>query len=137
MAEQPIPPMTGWRKRQLQARERMKQKARMADIRAERRRIREREEAIARGEDPDAAVPPAINPEQAVAQEGATRRASEHEGNTIPDGYPDPDEMDRDAMFAYLKAHGRKAGPATKDTTLRRYVLEVRDGNAESETATS
>jgi hypothetical protein len=41
--------------------------------------------------------------------------------------------MDRDAMFAYLKAHGRTPGPASKDETLRRQVREVRDGTTAEE----
>ena len=114
MTEQTWPTMTGWRKREMQAKARERQKAAMADIRAARKALRE-------GTEPpkEAAAPPV--------------KQREGDGSSVAPEYPNPDEMDRDALFAYLKAHGQAPGPATKDDTLRRKVREVRDGDAETD----
>lgn len=106
------PTMTGWRKREMQAKERMRRKEQMADIRAARAANKAREEARARG---------VTEPTPEVRTGTA-----EHESPTVATNYPD--QMDRDEMFAYLEAHGVKAGPNSKDDTLRERVRKVRDG---------
>lgn len=116
MTEQTWPSMTGWRKRERIAKERAEHKRRMADVREARRLNRMREE----GYDVEQEAP-------AVAPE----KPREGDSATVPPEYPNPDDMDRDALFAYLKAHGENPGPASKDETLRAKVREVRDGDTE------
>jgi len=118
MTEQTWFTMTGWRKREMQAKARERQKTAMADIRAARKANRLREA----GHDPG----------EAEVQPVAPAKPREGDTTTVAPDYPNPDEMDRDALFAYLKAHGVNPGPATKDDTLRRKVQEVRDGHAET-----
>lgn len=107
MAEQQWPTMTGWRKRERAAKDRQRHKEAMGSTREARRINRMREEGVL---------------EQEAVSEGESAAA--------PD-YPNPDDMDRDALFAYLKAHGVNPGPASKDETLRAKVREVRDGDTE------
>lgn len=130
MVEQVWPSMSGWRKRELKAKERARRQQQLAGLREVRRINREREEAIARGKDPDEVAPFPEGIDVSV-----NRRPTEHEGATIASDYPNPEDMDREAMFAYLKAHGNKAHPASKDDTLRKKVREVRDGESEASAA--
>jgi len=125
--EQKYPTMSGWRSRQMRAQQRRQRQENMEPIRAARAANARREAAIARGEEPEPEQP------RKEHQRAESRRTPEHESATVPSGYPDSDSMDRDSLFAYLKAHGHNPGPATKDETLRAKVREVRDGGAEED----
>lgn len=106
MSEQPT--MTGWLKREMQAKARLQKKQDMAEV----RRIRAEHKAREEGVKSDAVT------EMATA---------EHESPTVPTGYPDSVQMSRDEMFAYLAAHGVKVGGNIKNETLRKRVVAVRD----------
>lgn len=130
MTEQTWPSMSGWRKRELRAKERARRQQQLAGLREVRRINREREEAISRGEDPDEAAPMPEGVEVA-----ANKRPAEHESETIESNYPDPESMDRNELIAYLKSHQQKVHPSSKDDTLRQKVREVRDGESEASAA--
>jgi len=101
--------MKGWRGRQFKAELKRRRNEEMAPIRRARELNRQREEAIARGEDPDE-VPPQGVP------------ASNKEGATPTPDYPNPDAMSRQEMIDYLKAHDVKGAHLMKDETLREKI---------------
>jgi glutamate/tyrosine decarboxylase-like PLP-dependent enzyme len=109
------PSSSGWLGREMRAARRRQMQENMADIRAARRANAQREEAKARGE----------TVAQPMQQQ---RRYSEGSEPTVATRYPDADSMSRQAMVDYLKAHGQFVPPKIKDETLRRKVIEVRDG---------
>jgi len=80
----------------------------MAPIRDARRANREREDAIARGEDPEAIDMPTVGPKPST-QERADRDVN----------YPDPETMSRQDMIDYLKSHDVKGAHLMKDETLK------------------
>lgn len=114
MADTEYPSMSGWKKREMQARDRARRKEQMAAVREARARNREREEALIRGEEVE---PPPVTPQ-----------GGEADSPTVTSSYPDAESMDREEMLAYLSAHGVRAHPHSKDETLRKKVQEVRDG---------
>jgi len=111
------PTASGWLGREMRAERRRQMQANMADIRAARRENARHEEAKARGE----------TMAQPMDQQ-QLRRHSEGSEPTVAATYPDADSMSRQAMVDYLKAHGQFVPPKIKDETLRRKVIEVRDG---------
>lgn len=109
------PSSSGWLGREMRAARRRQMQEDMADVRAARRANAQREGAKARGE--------------TVAQPmQKQRRYSEGSEPTVATSYPDAGSMSRQAMVDYLKAHGQFVPPKIKDETLRRKVIEVRDG---------
>ncbi len=119
MTEQQWPSMSGWRKREMLAKQRADHKNRMAEVREARRLNRMREAGM--------------DMEEAEVPRETPTGASEHESATVSPDYPDPEQMNREDLFAYLKSHGVTPGPATKDGTLRRKVAEVRDRTGEQD----